>query len=195
MSYWRMGGVHAATLATSAALAQTEPARSGALEEVVVTAQRRTESLQRVPVAVSTYVDEVIIPRQNANNYTLFDVERVEVLRGPQGTTFGRNSTGGAISIVTRKPGKELGGYLTLGMGSYDSRLARGSVDVPLGERLLTKFSGFFLEDDGWLDNKTNGETLNGVENYGFRGALRLLPTDAVTWDITAEYMAFSIPT
>jgi len=103
-----------------------------------------TEQIALLNPAVSTYVDEVIIPRQNANNYTLFDVERVEVLRGPQGTTFGRNSTGGAISIVTRKPGKELGGYLTLGMGSYDSRLARGSVDVPLGERVLTKFSDRF---------------------------------------------------
>jgi iron complex outermembrane receptor protein len=238
----------AATLASGAAFAQTAPSGGAAgLEEVVVTAQRRAESLQKVPVAVSafsaddiesrqllstvdlartipnllgqnntgtatantyflrglgsteqialldpavsTYVDEVILPRQNANNYALFDVERLEVLRGPQGTTFGRNSTGGAISIITRKPGEELDGYLSVGVGSFNRQLVRGSVDLPVSERVLTKFSGYWLEDDGWLDNKTNGETLNGVENYGFRGALRLLPTDAVTWDITAEYM------
>jgi len=238
----------AATLTSGAAFAQTAPAGGAAgLEEVVVTAQRRAESLQKVPVAVSafsaediesrqllstvdlartipnllgqnntgtatantyflrglgsteqialldpavsTYVDEVILPRQNANNYALFDVERLEVLRGPQGTTFGRNSTGGAISIITRKPGEEFDGYLSVGVGSFNRQLVRGSVDLPVSERVLTKFSGYWLEDDGWLDNKTNGETLNGVENYGFRGALRLLPTDAVTWDITAEYM------
>jgi len=238
----------AATLASGAAFAQTAPSGGAAgLEEVVVTAQRRAESLQKVPVAVSafsaediesrqllstvdlartipnllgqnntgtatantyflrglgsteqialldpavsTYVDEVILPRQNANNYALFDVERLEVLRGPQGTTFGRNSTGGAISIITRKPGEEFDGYLSVGVGSFNRQLVRGSVDLPVSERVLTKFSGYWLEDDGWLDNKTNGETLNGVESYGFRGALRLLPTDAVTWDITAEYM------
>jgi iron complex outermembrane receptor protein len=238
----------AVTLASGAAVAQTAPAQGVAgLEEVVVTAQRRIESLQKVPVAVSafsaeemesrqllstvdlartipnllgqnntgtatantyflrglgsteqialldpavsTYVDEVILPRQNANNYALFDVERLEVLRGPQGTTFGRNSTGGAISVITRKPGDEFDGFLSVGVGSFNRTLLRGSVDLPVNERVLTKFSGYWIEDDGWLDNQTNGETLNGIESYGFRGALRLLPSDAVTWDLSAEYM------
>lgn len=238
----------AATLASGAAFAQTAPATgSSGLEEVVVTAQRRSESLQRVPVAVSafsaadiesrqltstvdlartipnllgqnntgtstantyflrglgsteqialldpavsTYVDEVILPRQNANNYALFDVERVEVLRGPQGTTFGRNSTGGAISVITRKPGEEVDGYVSVGIGSFNRQLVRGSVDLPVSEKVLTKFSGFWLEDDGWLKNQTNGEDLNGIRNYGVRGAVRLLPSDAVTWDLSAEYM------
>jgi iron complex outermembrane receptor protein len=237
----------AASLASGAALAQVAPTSSSGLEEIVVTAQRRVESLQKVPVAVSafsaeeitsrqllstvdlartipnllgqnntgtstantyflrglgsteqialldpavsTYVDEVILPRQNANNYALFDVERIEVLRGPQGTTFGRNSTGGAISVITRKPGSEFDGYVSLGYGSYNRTLARASADMPVSDRVLTKLSGFWLEDDGWLDNQTNGETLNGVKNYGVRGAVRLLPTDAVTWDLSAEYM------
>ena len=239
----------AAALAVAAGPAPAEEAPDGSqsLQEVVVTSQRRAESLQRVPLAVSaftaddlqsrqitsavdvanfvpnllgqnnigastantyfmrglgsvaqvalldpavsTYVDEVIIPRQNANNYAMFDVERVEVLRGPQGTTFGRNSTGGAISIVTRKPGLQRGGYLALGAGEHDRRLVRASVDLPVGDRLLTKFSGFYVEDDGWLDNQTNGETLNGGLNWGLRAAARLLPTEDVTWDLTAEYM------
>ncbi len=235
-------------LATAAAFADEPPsATDGVLEEVVVTSQRRAESLQRVPLAVSaftaadlqarqitaavdvanmvpnllgqsnigastantyfmrglgsvaqvalldpavsTYVDEVIIPRQNANNYAMFDVERLEVLRGPQGTTFGRNSTGGAISIVTRRPGTAGGGYLTVGAGEFDRRLLRASVDLPISERVLTKFSGFLLEDDGWLENQSNGETLNDTRNWGVRAALRLLPTDRATWDLTAEYI------
>ncbi|MGE0580614.1 MAG: TonB-dependent receptor [Steroidobacteraceae bacterium] len=228
-------------------LAEEGPIEGESLDEVVVTSQRRAESLQRVPLAVSaftaddlqsrqvtsavdvanlvpnllgqnnigagtantyfmrglgsvaqvalldpavsTYVDEVIIPRQNANNYAMFDVERLEVLRGPQGTTFGRNSTGGAISIVTRKPGYDRGGYLTVGAGEYDRRLVRASVDLPASDRILTKFSGFYVEDDGWLDNQANGETLNGGLNWGLRAATRFLPNDAVTWDLTAEYM------
>ncbi|MCU0892155.1 MAG: Plug domain-containing protein, partial [Sandarakinorhabdus sp.] len=65
-----------------------------------------TESIATFDPPVGTYVDDIYISRQNANNFNLFDVERVEVLRGPQGTLFGRNTTGGAISVVMREPGE-----------------------------------------------------------------------------------------
>lgn len=239
----------AASLVPALALAQApqqgEP--SGALEEVTVTAQRRAESLQDVPIAVSaftaaqleerqvgstidlvkmvpnlfghnntgtstantyfvrglgsteqialldpavsTYVDDVIIPRQNANNYALFDIERLEVLRGPQGTTFGRNNTGGAISVVTRKPGNEFSGSVGVGYGSFGRVLGRASVDVPFTDSLLTKFSAFYVEDDGWLRNVGNGDDLNGSKNAGVRAAVRALISDRLTWDVAAEYL------
>ena len=226
-------------------LAQND--NSGALEEIMVTAERRQASIQEVPIAVSafgqeaieklqidetldlvnvipnlfggnntglgtanmyylraqgndesvatfdppvgTYVDDVYITRQNANNFSFFDVERIEVLRGPQGTLFGRNTTGGAINIILAKPAEEMGGYAEVGFGRFDEVLVRGSIDIPFSERFLTKFSGYFNEDDGWLDNTVDGNTYNGRENTGFRGAFRFLPTDDVTWDLSVDYM------
>lgn len=220
---------------------------SGALEEIMVTAERRQASIQEVPIAVSafgqeaieklqidetldlvnvipnlfggnntglgtanmyylraqgndesvatfdppvgTYVDDVYITRQNANNFSFFDVERIEVLRGPQGTLFGRNTTGGAINIILAKPSEELGGFAEVGFGRYSEVLVRGSIDIPFSERFLTKFSAFFNEDDGWLDNTVDGNTYNDRENTGFRGAFRFLPTDDVTWDLSVDYL------
>ncbi len=216
----------ALSLVSGAAAAQTtdKPAAvSGGLEEVVVTAQRREESLQSVPVAVtaftaeslearqvqstidlvrlvpnlvghgntgvstantyflrglgsteqialldpsvSTYVDDIIIPRQNANNYAMFDVERLEVLRGPQGTTFGRNATGGAINVITKKPGTEFAGSASLGYGSFGRTSGKVSVDVPFSPTVLSKFTAFYAADDGWLKNDFNGEKLNSSTN------------------------------
>jgi iron complex outermembrane receptor protein len=225
-----------------------EPAqRSGAatLEAVTVTAQRRAEPLQQVPIAVSafspqqlerasideplklarvvpnliahnntglgsanvyalrglsntesiatfdppvgTYVDDVFIARQNANNFSLFDVERVEVLRGPQGTLFGRNTTGGAVSIVMRKPGDELGGYASVGVGAFGRFGFRAGIDVPLSDTVLTKFSAYRYEDDGYVDNPITDERLNGYELWGIRGAVRWLISDLVTWDVSLD--------
>jgi iron complex outermembrane receptor protein len=220
---------------------------SGALEEIMVTAERRQASIQEVPIAVSafgqeaieklqidetldlinvipnlfggnntglgtanmyylraqgndesvatfdppvgTYVDDVYITRQNANNFSFFDVERIEVLRGPQGTLFGRNTTGGAINIILAKPAEELGGFAEVGFGRFNEALVRGSIDIPFSDRFLTKFSAFFNEDDGWLDNTVDGNTYNDRENIGFRGAFRYLPTDNVTWDLSVDYL------
>lgn len=157
------------------------------LEEIMVTAQRRAQRLQDVPIAVSafsatemearqitetldamtyvpnvvsvnndglgtansyfmrglgnsesiatfdppvgTYINDIYISRQNANNFSFFDVERIEVMRGPQGTLFGRNTTGGAISIIMKKPAEEMAGFVEAGFGRYDQITLRGSVD------------------------------------------------------------------
>ena len=79
-------------------------------------AQGNDESIATFDPPVGTYVDDVYVTRQNANNFSMFDVERIEVLRGPQGTLFGRNTTGGAINIIMRKPSEIQGGYAEVGL-------------------------------------------------------------------------------
>ncbi|MEM8985713.1 MAG: TonB-dependent receptor [Pseudomonadota bacterium] len=148
-----------------------------------------TESIATFDPPVGTYVDEVYIARQNGNNISFFDVERIEVLRGPQGTLFGRNTTGGAVSVVMKKPGEELGGFAELGYGSYDRFTSRASVDLPLSDKVLTKLSGFYVEDEGYVDNIATGEKLNGQEAFGVRGDLRFLLAENVTWDVAADYV------
>jgi len=146
-----------------------------------------TESIATQDAPVATYVDEVYISRQNANNFGLFDVERIEVLRGPQGTLFGRNTTGGAINIIMSKPSPEFGGYFEGAGGSYGLSEFRGSVDVPVTEQLLTKLSGFKVKDDGYARQLLTGRDLNGRDSFGIRGATRWLATDSLTLDLTAE--------
>ncbi|MFP3942614.1 MAG: TonB-dependent receptor domain-containing protein [Alphaproteobacteria bacterium] len=138
---------------------------------------------------VGTYVDEVYLARQLHNNVAFFDVEQVEVLRGPQGTLFGRNTTGGAVSIIMRKPAEELGGYLEAGYGRFDRYEVKGSVDVPVSDRLLTKASFFVAGDDGYVTNLATDEKLNGQEAWGLRGDVRVLFSDTVTWDLSGDFV------
>ena len=152
-------------------------------------AQGNDESIATFDPPVGTYVDDVYITRQNANNFSFFDVERIEVLRGPQGTLFGRNTTGGAINIILKKPAEDMGGFVEAGFGRYDEVLIRGSVDLPVSERFLTKFSAFWNQDDGWLDNTVDGRTYNDRDNQGFRGEFRFMPTDDITWDLAVDFM------
>lgn len=148
-----------------------------------------TESIATFDPPVGTYVDDIYISRQNANNFSFFDIERIEVLRGPQGTLFGRNTTGGAINVILKKPAAEMGGYAEASYGSFDSWRGRASIDVPLSDKVLTKFSGFALRSDGFVRNLTTGERNNGEKGYGGRAALRLLPTEDITWDLAADYI------
>ncbi|MEE4218843.1 MAG: TonB-dependent receptor [Xanthomonadales bacterium] len=152
-------------------------------------AQGNDESIATFDPAVGTYVDDVYVTRQNANNFAFFDVERIEVLRGPQGTLFGRNTTGGAINVILKKPGEEFSGFAEVGYGRFDEYLGRATVDMPFSESVLTKFSAFIIKDDGWLNNTTDGGTYNDVDMKGFRGALRYLASDNVIWDLSVDYM------
>jgi iron complex outermembrane recepter protein len=128
-----------------------------------------TETIPTFDPPVGTYVDDVYLSRQNANNLNLFDVERVEVLRGPQGTLFGRNTTGGAINVILREPGKEFDGYAEIGYGRYNKKLIRGSVDIPLAPTFSVKLSGYWQDDDGYVKNTTTGESLNDDDGWGAR--------------------------
>lgn len=147
-----------------------------------------TESIATFDPPVGSYVDDIYVARQNANNFTLFDVDRVEVLRGPQGTLFGRNTTGGAVRVILSKPAEEQGGYLEAGIGDYDRYSARGSIDIPVSDNLLTKFSAYWIDDNGFVDNRTTGETINSEDNVGIRGAMLWQATDKLSWDLALDY-------
>ena len=119
----------------------------------------------------------------------MFDVERIEVLRGPQGTLFGRNTTGGAINVVMRKPGTEQKGYIEAGVGRFGLKQMRASIDVPVSDRFLTKFSAYRLKDDGYATQLSTGIDFNDRDATGARIDLRFLPSDVVTADLVLEYV------
>ncbi len=147
-----------------------------------------TESIATFDPPVGSYVDDIYVSRQNANNFTLFDVDRIEVLRGPQGTLFGRNTTGGAVRVILKKPAEELGGYAEVGVGEYEHYNFRGSVDIPVTDTVLTKVSAFWVDEEGYVDNPTTGDTLNGEENFGIRGATLWRIADGLAWDVAVDY-------
>jgi iron complex outermembrane recepter protein len=146
-----------------------------------------TESIATFDPPVGTYINDVYVSRQNANNFSFFDVERIEVLRGPQGTLFGRNTTGGAINVILKKPATKLGGYFEIGGGNFSQVTSRGSVDVPLSENFRTKFSYYYSKDDGYVDNPVTGERLNDSDNSGVRAAFLWRVSDLVTWDLAID--------
>jgi iron complex outermembrane receptor protein len=197
--------------ATSGVLAQSEETKtpSTGLEEIVVTAQRRAESLQTVPIAVTAvtaeelskqgissttdiaaitpgltmttqrnsvtpylrgvgtqngsgseegsvalYVDGVYMASLSANAFAFNNIERIEVLRGPQGTLFGRNATGGLIHVITRDPQFETSGELNIGYGNYDTSTGSLYITGGLTDRIAADFGAFFTnQGEGWGEN------------------------------------------
>src|SRR5207247_6867602 len=101
---------------------------------------------------VGLYVDDVYYPRLTGANFDLMDVERVEVLRGPQGTLEGRNSEGGAIRFVTRKPTGDGGGYATVTYGTRDRLDLRAGADIKLADHLFLRLAGTFADQNGFVD-------------------------------------------
>ena len=147
------------------------------------------ETISTFDLPVGTYVDDVYMSRQSANNFQFFDVERIEVLRGPQGTLFGRNTTGGAINVILKKPVNQFRGFVEGSYGKYNRGTIRGSVDIPIvSDKILSKFQGYYVNDDGYVKNLVTGQRLNSEHSYGGRGALRFLPSDNASLDITGDY-------
>ncbi len=141
-----------------------------------------TESIATFDPPIGTYVDDIYLSRQNANNLSFFDVERVEVLRGPQGTLFGRNTTGGAVNVFLADPGDEVAGFVEAGYGSFDRKMARASIDLPLADTFAVKVSGYWQDDDGYAINTTTGERANQNDGWGVRLGLRGELSDSVRW-------------
>ncbi|MEM1113330.1 MAG: TonB-dependent receptor [Pseudomonadota bacterium] len=223
----------ALTLVFCGSQATAEPL---ALEEVIVTAQKRSESLQDVPVAVNAFSSETILeaginntedlailtPSLNSNANTspfttrlqirgigttqtdpalepsvglfvdgiymgrtglgtsdLTDIERIEVLQGPQGTLYGKNTNAGAISVITKGPNlEEFEGYLEASVGNYGMGRLTATASAPLADTAAYRISGNIHQRDGYYDN-ASGDDLNDADDWNLQGKLLWAPNDA----------------
>lgn len=212
------GAFSVLALAHQAQAQDRAPVREATMiEELVVTAQKREESLQDIPVAVSAYTDETrdvvgirsiqdfatftpglsfntttdrmslrgigrltnvlgsdpgvavyadgfyTASNSEASKSTLF-VDRVEILRGPQGTLYGRNSVGGAINVISKRPDEKFGGEARATIGNYEHLTLEGVVSIPITEGLRTKVGGMWIkQDDGYFENRAGGPDEGGV--------------------------------
>lgn len=214
------------------------------LEEVIVTAERRSESLQDVPMsvtvfggdkvsdagisglndialqtpnlnltsfniaepqiflrgigstndsaasdpAVAVFVDEVYLGRPGGASTDLFDLDRIEVLRGPQGTLYGKNVAGGAINFFTKKPQQEFEAKAGATVGDYDYYRLSGYVNGPLTDTLAGKITVSARERDGYAKNITTGQDLEDLSSQSFRSQLRFTPGDRVDVLLGIDY-------
>lgn len=138
---------------------------------------------------VATYYDEVYKGNFALLGVALYDLERVEVLRGPQGTLYGKNTTGGAVNLISRQPELDMTeGYLNLGYGNYNRREASGALSLPLGSSAAGRVAFTATRADGWFDNELPGKPdLAGVREHAVRGSLRWEPGDSVSFVLRAS--------
>ncbi len=136
---------------------------------------------------MGVYVDEVYVARESGFNADLLDIQRVEVLKGPQGTLFGRNTAVGAINISTKKPADEFEGMVLADVGDYDYQRYGALVNGPITDNLAAKISGVYNERDGYLDN-TYGGTVNTVDYYTFRGQVLWAPMERLELLLIGDY-------
>ena len=223
-------------------------ANAAQLEEVMVTAQKRVESMQDVPISVSaisgeqlttsvvldvfdlrsvvpsleiravdppsqgtsfairglgtsvfnmgfeptvaTFVDGVYRARSGIITGSDFvDMSRIEVLKGPQGSLFGKNSTGGVVALHSNQP--ELGetsGEISLSYEEYETIRARGFINVPLGDSAALRVAGSYADGDGWLDNVVTGNEIHDRDRWYLRAQLLFQPTDNFSLRIIGDY-------
>ncbi|MFT7287866.1 MAG: iron complex outermembrane receptor protein [Halieaceae bacterium] len=215
------------------------------IEEVIVTAQKRSESVQQIPLAVTAlssgmldergitdissmtasvpgmhfgqsgnnvritirgigteqttvtgdpgvafHIDGVYQARSSAGNALFYDLARIEVLRGPQGTLYGRNATGGSINLISNAPDEELGGELEGQIGNYGQQRLRGVLNTPLiDNKLLLRVSGQYENRDGFYENQTPGaDDLTDMDSLNLRGQLLYMASDTFDALLSVNY-------
>ena len=139
------------------------------------------------PSAVLAYINEVQVSGVGASAF--FDLQSVQVLKGPQGTLFGKNTTGGAVLFETRKPGDSFGGYVQGRIGNFDSREIEGALDIPLApDTAALRIGGQYRERDGYIKNLLRDETIGDNESFVLRGTLELTPGDRIKNTLMVQY-------
>jgi iron complex outermembrane recepter protein len=140
---------------------------------------------QEGPVAV--YVDEAYISQNAVTNFSLFDVERVEVLRGPQGTLFGRNATGGLVHYLTVRPSQESEGFAEITIGEQNRRRIEAAAGGALSDAVSGRLAGVYNEGDGLIENDIGPDT-KSTDDYSIRGQLLIESSDVLDILLKAQY-------
>jgi iron complex outermembrane receptor protein len=140
--------------------------------------------------SVVVFLDGVYLGRTAGQAFDLFDLERIEVLRGPQGTLYGKNAAGGALNIVTQKPTEEFEGAVEVSGGDLGFFSTRAKVSGALGDNLAGKLSVSYKERDGYIDSAVaeNLDNFNAYDSTGLRGQLLSRPSDSLELLLTADY-------
>jgi iron complex outermembrane recepter protein len=146
------------------------------------------DALQTFDPAVGVYVDGVYFSRIRGTQFDLLDLQRVEVLRGPQGTLYGKNTIGGALSFVTRRPGQDFRGEFSATYGSYDQLELRGSVSGPISETLAFGIAALHSQRDGFVEDAVLDREYNDKNTEAVRGTLAFTPVSNVRIDLSADY-------
>jgi iron complex outermembrane recepter protein len=146
------------------------------------------DALQTFDPAVGVYVDDVYLSRIRGNQLDLLDVDRIEVLRGPQGTLYGKNTIGGAIKFVTRKPGQTLVANGSLAVGSFDQVELKAAVSGPITEGVSAGLSFIRSKHDGYVKDEVLDRRYNDKDTVGVRGAIAFTPSTNLRVDLAADY-------
>ncbi len=147
------------------------------------------DALATFDPAVGVYVDDVYISRIRGALFDVYDVERIEVLRGPQGTLYGKNTNGGALKIVTKKPGDEFEASGRVSYGSYNAIEAAATLSGPLVEdKLGGGLSVYLGKRDGYVDDPIGGQEYNDKDTKAIRGTLMWTPNEALELVFNADY-------
>lgn len=145
--------------------------------------------VQGVDNTVALHQDGVYISSSNAAQAAFFDVERIEVVRGPQGVLYGRNASGGAVNIITKLPTREFSGYGLATYGNYDLVELEGAVSGPIvDDKVLVRVGGYYRNRDGYGRNNTLNEDHNDLDERGVKATLQFKPTDDVNLIVRGDY-------
>ena len=146
------------------------------------------DALATFDPAVGVYVDDVYISRIRGALFDVYDVEQIEVLRGPQGTLYGKNTNGGALKITTKKPGDEVEAFGRVSYGSYNAIEASGTVSGPITDTLGGGLSLYLGQRDGYVDDPITGDEYNDKDTWAARGTLVWTPTDSIETVLNVDY-------
>jgi iron complex outermembrane receptor protein len=146
------------------------------------------DALQTFDPAVGVYVDGVYFSRIRGTQLDLLDLQRVEVLRGPQGTLYGKNTIGGAISLITRRPSQEFRGGLTVSLGNYDYNEIKLSASGPVSDTVAAGFAVLHSQRDGFVEDAVLDRDYNDKNTRAVRGQIAFTPSDRLRIDLSADY-------